>query len=166
MRRPNLTFVALVVALVAGGWVTWAGWGNPDVGVFVFVTAGRLVSDRACMAAILLSGHSGARFLGALVMALLAQALNSDPAAHQQPPLKRSPMAEAAVGDHVRVYRDRKPGGGVVTPRRHSERRRERRSSRDQLAQHPAVAGEPPGWDGQLEPAPLPMSVVDALEAA
>jgi Zn-dependent protease len=36
--------VALVVALVAGGWVTWTGWGNPDIGVFVFVAAGWLVS--------------------------------------------------------------------------------------------------------------------------
>jgi Zn-dependent protease len=44
MRRPSLIFVALVVALVAGGWVTWTGWGNPDIGVFVFVTAGWLVS--------------------------------------------------------------------------------------------------------------------------
>jgi len=44
MRRPSLIFVALVVALVAGGWVAWTGWGNPDIGVFVFVTAGWLVS--------------------------------------------------------------------------------------------------------------------------
>jgi Zn-dependent protease len=36
--------VALVVALVAGGWVTWTGWGNPDIGVFVFVAAGWVVS--------------------------------------------------------------------------------------------------------------------------
>jgi Zn-dependent protease len=44
MRRPSLIFVALVVALVAGGWATWTGWGNPNIGVFVFVTAGWLVS--------------------------------------------------------------------------------------------------------------------------
>jgi hypothetical protein len=36
MRRPSPIFVALVLALVAGGWVTWTGWGNPDIGVFVF----------------------------------------------------------------------------------------------------------------------------------
>ncbi len=36
--------MALVVALVAGGWVTWTGWGNPHIGVFVFVAAGWLVS--------------------------------------------------------------------------------------------------------------------------
>jgi Zn-dependent protease len=44
MRRPSLIFVALVVALVAGGWATWTGWGNPNIAVFVFVTAGWLVS--------------------------------------------------------------------------------------------------------------------------
>jgi Zn-dependent protease len=44
MRRPSLIFVALVVAFVAGGWVTWTGWGNPHIGVFVFVAAGWLVS--------------------------------------------------------------------------------------------------------------------------
>jgi Zn-dependent protease len=44
MRRPSLIFVALVVAFVAGGWVSWTGWGNRDIGVFVFVTAGWLVS--------------------------------------------------------------------------------------------------------------------------
>jgi Zn-dependent protease len=44
MRRPSLIFVALVVALVVGGWVTWTGWGNPHIGVFVFVAAGWLVS--------------------------------------------------------------------------------------------------------------------------
>jgi Zn-dependent protease len=44
MRRPSLIFVALVVALVAGGWATWTGWGSPDIDVFVFVTAGWLVS--------------------------------------------------------------------------------------------------------------------------
>jgi Zn-dependent protease len=44
MRRPSLIFVALVVALVAGGWATWTGWGSPNIGVFVFVTAGWLVS--------------------------------------------------------------------------------------------------------------------------
>jgi Zn-dependent protease len=44
MRRPSPVFVALVVTLVAGGWVTWTGWGNPDIGVFVFVAAGWLVS--------------------------------------------------------------------------------------------------------------------------
>ena len=44
MRRPSLIFAALVMALVAGGWATWTGWGNPDIGVFVFVAAGWLVS--------------------------------------------------------------------------------------------------------------------------
>jgi hypothetical protein len=50
-------------------------------------------------------------------MAFLVQALNSDPAARQQPPPKRPLMAKAAVGDDVGVDLDgSRPTEGLAKP--------------------------------------------------
>jgi len=42
--RPSPIFVALVALLVTSGWMTWAGFGNVRLDVFLFVIAGWLVS--------------------------------------------------------------------------------------------------------------------------
>jgi Zn-dependent protease len=44
LLRPSPVFLGLVAACAAGGWLTWNGYGDARVGVFVFVTAGWLVS--------------------------------------------------------------------------------------------------------------------------
>ena len=43
-RRISPIFLALLAVLGASGGALWTGWGNPRIGVFLFVVAGWLVS--------------------------------------------------------------------------------------------------------------------------